>query len=197
MNLRTLPIAAAIFFAAAAAAACATSAHAQAAQSAPPPPAATPAPASDAAQPPAQDSTAPPAAPQTPAKKIWSNEDMKDLDPHTGVSTVGKSDSKTAKPSSKPANSGQSHSADYYKQKIAKLQSEIPPLDKQIAELQAAIDGKPTGDAKESTRPAGVKFDSWANELAQFQKKRDDLVAQIAALQDEARHNGVAPKDIP
>jgi hypothetical protein len=191
MNLRTLPIAAAMLFAAAVT--CATNAHAQAAEAAPPAQAAAP----SAAQPAAQDAPTPPATPQTPAKKVWSNEDMKDLDPHAGVSTVGKTDSKPARPAARPATNGQAHSADYYKQKIAKLQSQIPPLDAQIAELQAAIDGKPTGDAKESTRPAGVKFDSWANELAQFKKKRDDLAAQIAALQDEARHNGVAPKDIP
>jgi hypothetical protein len=195
MNLRTLPIAAAILFAAAVA--CATNAHAQDARSAPPAQAATPASAPASAQPAAQDTSTPPATPQTAAKKVWSNEDMKDLDPHSGVSTVGKTDGTSARPAARSASGGQNHSADHYKQKIAKLQSQIPPLDKQIAELQAAIDGKPTGDAKESTRPAGVKFDSWANELAQFKKKRDDLAAQIAALQDEARHNGVAPKDIP
>jgi len=190
MNSRTLPIAAAVLFVAAVISA--TNAHAQAAQPAPQPQ--TPAPAS--APPPAQDSTAPPATPQPPAKKVWSNEDMKGLDPHAGVSTVGKDD-KPAKPGEKPAANGQTHSAEYYKNKITKLQSQIPPLDAQIAELQSAIDGKPTGDAIKSTRPAGVKFDNWTNELADLQAKRADLLAQITALQDEARHDGIPAKDIP
>jgi peptidoglycan hydrolase CwlO-like protein len=184
MNRRTLPIAAALFIAAAVA--CATNAHAQAQTQTPPP---TP------AQPAAQDSAAPPATPQPPAKKVWSNDDMKDFDPHSGVSTVGKLNTNPAKSGSR--SSSAIHDPQWYKNKIAQLQAQVPPLEKQIAELQAAIDGKPTGDAAQSTRPSGVKFDSWANELAQFQKKRDDLLAQIAALQDDARHNGVPAKDIP
>ncbi|MGA8222269.1 MAG: hypothetical protein WB780_11495 [Candidatus Acidiferrales bacterium] len=193
MNRRTLRIAAALYFAAIAA--CATNAHAQAAQPAQSAQAQTETPAPAQAQTAAQDPTTPPAAPQPPAKKVWSDDDMKDLDPHSGVSTVGKTNSKPANSGAK--SSSASHDAQWYKNKIAKLQAEIPPLEKQIAELQAAIDGKPTGDAVQSTRPSGVKFDNWTNELAEYQKKRDDLLAQIAALQDEARHNGVPAKDIP
>lgn len=121
---------------------------------------------------------------------------MKDLDPHAGVSTVGKAD-KSANPGARSATSAQTHTAEYYKDRISKLQAQIPPLDAQITELQSAIDGKPTGDAVKSTRPAGVKFDTWAHELAEFQKKRDDILAQIAVLQDQARHDGVPAKDIP
>lgn len=120
---------------------------------------------------------------------------MKDLDPHSGVSTVGTTDPKSARSGTKSTSAA--HDPQWYKNKIAQLQAQIPPLEKQIAELQAAIDGKPTGDAVQSTRPSGLKFDNWTNELAEYQKKRDDLLAQIAALQDEARHNGVPAKDMP
>jgi hypothetical protein len=169
MNRRTLPVAAGLFFVAVAA--CATGARAQAAQ------------------------PAPPATPQPPSKKVWSDDDMKDLDPHSGVSTVGKANSNSSRSGAKSTFAN--HDPQWYKNKIAQLQAQVPPLEKQIAELQAAIDGKPTGDAVQSTRPAGVKFDNWTNELAEYQKKRDGLLAQIAALQDEARHNGVPAKDIP
>jgi len=192
MNLRSLPIAAsALLFAAV----CAPNSHAQAQAAQHPLPAQaqtqTPPPASQ--QPAAQDS----AAPQPPAKKVWNNDDLNGLDPHTGVSTVGKSDPKPANPGTNSAPGRRSHDPQWYKQKISDLQAQLPPLDAQIAELQAAINGKPTGDAKESTRPAGVKFDNWQHELADFQKKRDNIAAQIATLQDQARHDGVPAKDIP
>jgi hypothetical protein len=185
MNRRALPFAAAIVFATASASA----ARAQCAA----PPATNSAPASAAAQ----DSAANPATPQSATKKVWTNEDVSGLDPHAGVSTVGNTPASSVKPGQKhPANS-KNRDAKWYHAQIAKLQAKLPPLDAQIAELQAAIDGKPTGDAIKSTRPRGVKADSWANELADLQKKRDDAVAQIAALQDEARHQGVAANTLP
>jgi hypothetical protein len=122
---------------------------------------------------------------------------MGNLDPHAGVSTVGNMPANSAKPGPKHPGNAKNRDAKWYRDQIARLQAKLPPLDAQIAELQAAIDGKPTGDAVKSTRPRGVKADSWPNELVALQKKRDDTAAQIAALQDEARHNGVAPNTLP
>jgi hypothetical protein len=183
MIRRALPIFAAFAFLAASAAV----AKAQSAQQAP------------ATQPPgsvqtaAQNSAVNSSAPQTPPKKVWTNDDMSTLDPHSGVSTVGKAGT----PASKHVTHSNAHDARWYQDQINKLQAKIPPLDKQIAELQSALNGKPTGDAKKSTRPTGVRTDSWPAELAQLQKKRDDTLAQISALQDQARHNGVAPNSLP
>lgn len=185
MNRWALPFAAAIVFAAASASA----ARAQCAA----PPAVNPAPAPAAAQ----DSAANPSTAQPAPKKVWTNEDMNGLDPHAGVSTVGNAPADSSKPGQKRPVNAKNRDAKWYRDQIAKLQAKLPPLDAQIAELQAAIDGKPTGDAIKSTRPRGVKADSWANELADLQKKRDDTVAQIAALQDEARHQGVAANTLP
>ena len=117
------------------------------------------------------------------------------MDPHAGVSTVGKPDA--AKPGQKPSSSAKNRDGQWYHDQITKLQSQIESLDKQIAEIQATLDGKPTGDGVRSTRPAGVRFDSWQNELAQLTKKRDNLREQIAALQDQARHVGVPTNIIP
>jgi hypothetical protein len=181
MNRRVFSLVAVFVFAAA-------SAHAQAKteQSAPP------------TQPPAltQNSAANPSTPQTPQppqKKVWTNDELSGLDPHAGVSTVGKESG----PTSKHVAPTKGHDAKWYQDQIAKLQAKIPPLDRQIAALEAALEGKPTGDAKRSTRPAGVKVDDWSRELAELQKKRDGTFAQISALQDQARHNGVAPNALP
>ncbi|HYL67935.1 MAG TPA: hypothetical protein VEX69_02120 [Candidatus Limnocylindria bacterium] len=182
MNRRVHPIVAVFVFLAASAVAARAQATQETQQPAP-------------AQTTAQNSATNTPASQTPPKKVWTNEEMSSLDPHAGVSTVGNANS--AKPGAKPHANSKNHDPKWYQDQIAKLQAQIPPLDKQIAELQAAIDGKPTGDAVKSTRPSGVKFDNWTSELAQYQKKRDDLLAQISVLQDQARHAGVAPNALP
>jgi hypothetical protein len=140
----------------------------------------------------AQNSAADPSS-QTPQKRVWTNEDLRSLDSHAGVSTVGRQTDNTIK----HVASAKNHDARWYQDQIAKLQAKIPALDRQIAELQAGLDGKPTGDAKKSVRPYGVKADDWSRELAELQKKRDDTITQISALQDQARHNGVAPNALP
>jgi len=154
-------------------------------QSAAPPPAPAPSDAQDS-----KDSSA--AKPQPPAKKVWTNENVGDLDPHAGVSTVG-----NGKVSKLSPNSSGPKNAQYYKNKITELKNQLPPLEKKIAEIEDTLNGKPTGDAKESTRSVGVSWDTWQHELTELKKKRDDILAQIAALEDEARHNGVDPNALP
>jgi hypothetical protein len=63
--------------------------------------------------------------------------------------------------------------------------------------LQAAIDGKPTGDARKSTRPYSVRVDDWSAERDELGKKRDEIVSKISDLQDEARRSGVPANELP
>jgi hypothetical protein len=165
----------------------ATNAGALCAQSNPPPPA--PAQAADSAA-------------QTAPKKVWTNDNVKTPEGQPEVSTFQPENRGTSQPDGKvrgksAASTRNNRDAKWYQDQIAKLQAKIPPLDAQIVELQAAIKGEPTGDAKSSARPRGVKADSWEGEMAQLQKQRDDIVDKIAALQDEARHNGVSPSALP
>jgi peptidoglycan hydrolase CwlO-like protein len=132
-------------------------------------------------------------APSAP-KKVWTNDDVSDLRGESVISTVGGS---STGPSGKPAPPAKNPDARNYQAQIARLEAQIPPIDSQIAELQAAIDGKPTGDAKSSQRPRGVKADSWTVEMQDLQKKRDGIETQIATLKDQARHHGVAPNTLP
>jgi hypothetical protein len=169
----------------------AISAGALRAQSNPPP-----------AEPPAPTKTEASSAAQTPSKKVWTNDNVKAPEGQPEVSTFQPENRGTAQPDGKPhgksaASPKNNRDAKLYQDQIAKLQAKVPALDAQIAQLQAAIKGDPTGDAKSSTRPRGVKADSWASEIAQLQKQRDDIVDKIAALQDEARHNGVSLTALP
>jgi hypothetical protein len=150
------------------------------------------APNSASAQSSGQDSASAPA----PAKIVWTNEDLGKTQGQPGISTFKSADSKNGNTAAK-SHPARPHDPGWYRGQIAKLQAQIPPLDKQIAEIQAALEGKPTGDTVQSTRPAGVKFDSWEHELAQAKQKREDILDKISALQDEARHNGVSPNQLP
>jgi hypothetical protein len=128
-------------------------------------------------------------------KKVWTNEDVPDLRGQSVISTVGDPNAnRTGRPATTAKNNGASKP---YQAQIARLQAQIPSLDAQIAELQAAIDGKPTGDAKASQRPRSVKGDDWSVEMQDLRKKKDAILEQIAALKDQARHQGVPPNTLP
>jgi hypothetical protein len=130
------------------------------------------------------------------AKKVWTNEDVQGLREDSVISTFTEPNKRRAQGTGKSLPS-RGKDSKWYRDQISRLQSQIPPLDSQIAELQSAIDGKPTGDAKNSTRPYGVKLDSWSAELQQLQSKRTGILDKIGALEDEARHNGVAGNALP
>lgn len=131
----------------------------------------------------------------SPAKKVWTNDDVGDLRHESVISTVGDASSKPSTDGQKALSKGKD--AKWYREQINKLEGKIPPLDDQIAALQAAIDGKPTGDARESSRPRGVKADSWTVEKDALQKQRGGVLSQINALYDEARHNGIPDSALP
>jgi hypothetical protein len=133
------------------------------------------------------------ATPATPSKKVWTNEDMGAIHSNSAISTFSSgakrpADAKptAAKPSSK--------NPKQYQDQITKLQAKLPPLDQQISVLQAGLNG---ATINETRHYGGVKLDDWRDQLARLQKQREDIAAQISAMQDEARHNGVPDNQIP
>jgi len=132
-------------------------------------------------------------APETEPKKVWTNEDVSDLRANSTISTVGHSTGSQAR----QPHASRPKDAKWYHDQIEKLEKQLPAINARIAQLQAGIDGKFTGDAKESTRPAYGKFGDWKTELEQLEKQRDDIEARDSALRDEARHAGVPPNALP
>jgi hypothetical protein len=128
-----------------------------------------------------------------PAKKVWTNEDMSDVHRNDVISTFSNKSNKPA--NNKPAgNANGNAAAKNYQTQITRLQEKLPPLDEQISQLQAALNG----DTVNSVRHVGgAKIDDWRDELARLQKQREDIVAKISALQDEARRKGVPANQIP
>ena len=158
------------------------------------------APAGDAAAPAQTNSTssADSTTPTTPlatapAKKVWTNEDMREVHRDNAISTFSATNKKPA--NAKPAATAKANKdAKQYQDRILALQAKLPPLDEQIAQLQAALNG----DTVNSTRHVGgAKIDDWRDELVRAQQQREDIVAKVSALQDEARRNGVPPNQIP
>ncbi len=137
---------------------------------------------------------APTATSQAPDKKVWTDEDMTDLRDRSSISTVGNAAPKLAKAGDKPSPAPKGKDARWYRDQIDKLQAKIPPLDDKIHDLQAALNGEQVSATRQY---GGVRPDDWRDQLARLQKQRDDIVAKISALIDEARHNGVPANALP
>jgi len=123
---------------------------------------------------------------QTPQKKVWTNDNL------GGSHSQADDSSATAQPASNsdstaPAKSKSKRDAKWY-------HDQIPPLDKSIAELQAALDGK---TLNEPLHYGGNRIGGWKEQLQQLQTKRQDTLDKITALEDEARHNGIATNALP
>jgi hypothetical protein len=129
----------------------------------------------------------------TPAKKVWTNEDMGAIHSNSAISTFSSGANRPANAKPAPAKPS-SKNAKQYQDQIAKLQAKLPPLDQQISVLQAGLNG---ATVNETRHYGGVKLDDWRDQLARLQKQREEIAAQISAMQDEARHNGVPDNQIP
>jgi hypothetical protein len=161
-------------------------------------PASSPAPQSQStasSQDQSSSTSTPGAAPQ---KKVWTNDDMGAL--HSDPS-VANFQPKSGNGGKKGAGAnGNSHGRDsnWYRQQIVKLQQQIPPIDAKIAELQKGVNGGTVNDPTTSSRPyGGVHPGSWEQQVADLQSKKAGIESKISSLEDEARHAGISPNDIP
>lgn len=130
------------------------------------------------------------------AKKVWTNSDVQDLRTDSPISTIGK-------PNGAQAAAGNAHATSalrnqkWYADQIIRLQAQLPPIDQKIANLQAGLSGKFTGDSQTSTRPAAAYFGDWRAQLAQLQQHRADIESRIDALRTQARQAGISPNSLP
>ena len=130
---------------------------------------------------------------QTPSKKVWTNDNLGgssgQADSSAGASRPGPNSG-----SNSPAKPKAKKEASWYHDQIARLKAQIPPLDKTIAELQAAVEGK---TLNEPLHYGGNRIGDWKEQLQALQTKRQDTLDKISALEDEARHNGVPENALP
>jgi hypothetical protein len=140
----------------------------------------------------AESSSKPPAV-RPSAKKVWTNDDVIGLREDSSISTFSQPSVKQAKNGAKAPNS-KGKNASWYQNRIARLQAQLPRLDDQIGQLQAALSGQQVNSVR---KWGGVKPDDWRIELEELQKKRDGIQAEISALEDEARRDGVPAGALP
>lgn len=131
--------------------------------------------------------------PQTPQKKVWTNDNLGGSHSQPNdTSASAQQDSNST--STAPPKAKSRKDAKWYHDQIAKLQAQIPPLDKTIAELQAALDGK---TLNEPLHYGGNRIGDWKEQLQKLETKRQDTLDRIAVLEDQARHDGVATNELP
>jgi hypothetical protein len=143
------------------------------------------------AQAPVQSAT--PASPQPPPKKVWTNDDVSGSHEQPDNSVASNRPGPNSSANSSAKNKSRKD-AKWYHDQIAKLQSQIPPLDRSIAELQAVLEGK---TVNAPPHYGGNRIGDWKDQLQQLEKKRQDALDKISSLEDEARHNGVSPNALP
>jgi uncharacterized protein YukE len=133
-----------------------------------------------------KDPSAATTAPKPKAKKVWTNDDMGDVHQSSAVSVVG-SQKKGNQPSSYSPPPGQSeYMVKMYRQQIDQLQAQADAIDKQIANLQDAKNGKSV-DSSRTYDPWGGKQGDWNTQIAQLEKNRDNILKQIDQVQDMIR----------
>jgi hypothetical protein len=130
-----------------------------------------------------------PAPAPAPQKKIYTNDDMSPSHNQPDNSVAATKPAPNSSPKSK-----NKKDAKWYQEQIAKLQSQIPPLDAQIDELKKALAGE---IVNETRHYPGTRIGDWKDQLAALEKKRQDILDKISALEDEGRHNGVLTSDLP
>ena len=162
----------------------------------PSPPAAsqTPVPAPNPSAAPGATGSAANGTQPTPAKRVWTNDDMGGVHRDSSIPNYSGANAKASKGGGKPATGANTKDAKSYQNQITALRAKLPPLDEKISQLQGVLNG----DTVQSTRTyGGNKIDDWHVELVELQKQRADIETKISALQDEARHNGVPDNLIP
>jgi uncharacterized protein YukE len=133
-----------------------------------------------------KDPNAPVPAPKT--KKVWTNDDMGNLDHHGDVSVVGKRQP--------PQNNYNGHYSPppgqsemmvkYYRQQIEALEQQRDNIDKQISNLQDAKNGK-TVDSSRTYNPWGGVQGDWNAQIAQLEKNKDNIQKQIDSAEEQIR----------
>ena len=127
----------------------------------------------------------PDAKPAPKPKKVWTNDDMADLHANSTVSVVG-NQKKNANPTYYPPAGQTENAVKMYRQQIDQLQAQVASIDKQIANLQDAKNGK-TVDSTRKYDPWGGKLGDWDSQIEQLQKSRDGVLQQIDSLESRIR----------
>lgn len=114
-------------------------------------------------------------------KKVWTNDELVEVKGDVSVVGGQGGNSGAAKSSGAPKTTAYDKLVDGYQRKLSTLRGDLADLDRKIQLAKGA-----KGNSREDTT-------AW---IAVQEKKREDILAKIERIQDEARHKGVLPGDL-
>jgi hypothetical protein len=135
----------------------------------------------------------------TPAKKVYTNDDLRSTD-SGGVSVVGNNRA-AAKPGKATTADTGPKNEQYWRSRAQKLRNEMAEVDRQIAELEAANQDPHTGSSGTNPPPpppsaytvgAHVRGGS-STPLQRLENRKAQLQREMDQLEEEARKAGVPP----
>jgi len=149
-------------------------------------------------QPPQQQAPPDQAEPETKkTKKVWTNENLQDLNGNSGVSVVGAAPAPAGNNPATPRGTGYVREKDpnWYRAQLAPLRAEIDRLDKEITKTREFINGGHTAEGQLKVNVFTVPMNP-ADQIAQLEKRKTGVQAKIDALEDQARRNDIPPGTI-
>jgi hypothetical protein len=156
---------------------------------------ATPPPANQPATPAASGQTSPPAGKTEKTKKVWTNDELGNL--QGPVSVVG-----TKRSSEGPTQSSRGGAADSrrgkiqrYRAAIAELRKKIDAADQRITQYKnfKADDSSPNGGINPHKGYSMVPLDE---QVKQLEEKKKQMLASIEELENQAKKEGIEPGEL-
>ncbi|HEV2102648.1 MAG TPA: hypothetical protein VGR58_07695 [Candidatus Acidoferrum sp.] len=154
-------------------------------------------------QPPANQPAAPAASGQTPpaaskpekTKKVWTNDEVGDL--QGPVSVVGTKQAAERTSASSPGGAVDARRGKIlrYRAAIAALRKKIDAADRQIAQYKnfKADDGSPNGGINPHKGYSMMPLDE---QVKQLEEKKKQMLAQIEDLENQAKKEGIEPGEL-
>ena len=124
--------------------------------------------------------------PATKPKKVWTNDDMGDLHQNSTVSVVGKQKKNTQPNPYSPPPGQTEYMVKMYRQQIDQLEAQADGIEKQIANLQDAMNGK-TVDSSRKYDPWGGRQGDWGAQITQLEKNKENIQKQIDSIQEQIK----------
>lgn len=128
--------------------------------------------------------------------KVWTNDDLEALRGKAPISSPGETNPASKKPAPRenPKPDDQAEKAQRYRKQLQPLYAELPKIDAELDKMHSFQDGsyRTTGGF---SRSSGMPLNP-ADQITQLEKRKQQVLAQISQIEDQARHDGVLPGDL-
>ncbi|HTG28446.1 MAG TPA: hypothetical protein VK818_09515 [Methylomirabilota bacterium] len=135
---------------------------------------------------------------KTKPKRVWTNEEIAGVGGDGAISVVGKAGGGDSNPSSNnfqktaPGSAARDQHAATYRDRLHQLNNQLETIDKKISQLRnfKADNASPSGGID---MHHGYYMTPVEDQVKQLEEKKKQIQAQIEAVEDQARKNGIEP----